>query len=93
MIVFRRDQAEYRLSGTVITDLALDQQGRLWVTSDAGLDYIDTTTLESHAISLNQVNRSISHMLLHTEQSIFYLSSQKLYHFQINSGQVQEVEY
>lgn len=92
VLVFRRDQAEHPLSGTVITDLALDQQGRLWVASDAGLDYIDTTTLKSHAIALNQGSRSISHMLLHTEESIFYLSAQKLYHFQINSGQVKEVE-
>ncbi|AAN56304.1 two component signal transduction system hybrid histidine kinase [Shewanella oneidensis MR-1] len=89
LLVFRRDQAEHRLSGTVITDLTLDQQGRLWVASDVGLDYIDTTTLESHVITLNQ---SISHMLLHTEQTIFYLSSQKLYQFQINTGQVQEVK-
>lgn len=89
-ILFHSDQEEYRLSGTTITDLVFDKRGGMWVASEAGLDYIDTTTLQTRVVQLTKGSKGISHLLLH-DDSLFYLSEQQLYRYDLTRNESEKV--
>ncbi|WP_341502722.1 hybrid sensor histidine kinase/response regulator [Gallaecimonas sp. GXIMD4217] len=83
-LVFRADQKKYPLSGTLVTDLAVAGD-TLWAATDAGIDSIDITTLESRSIALPQQGKPVTHLAFLAD-SLFFLMDRRLFRYRPASG-------
>ncbi|WP_295797099.1 ATP-binding protein [uncultured Microbulbifer sp.] len=90
-LVFRSDQRERYISGTVIFDLEVGGENSLWVASDAGIDHINTTTLKTRHLTLPQASRMVSRLLQTDDRNLYYLSDGMLYRYDLKREQAQQV--
>lgn len=77
-IIFKPEQGPHNLSGVEITDITIARDDILWVASNAGLDRINTLTLQTTSILMPKGHQSVSKLLAMGDE-LFFLSEQQLY--------------